>query len=137
MNPIDPTVTPAIQQRLKDEQAKYAARALFAAATMAIIRAVILPWLIAHSPANTFQGADADTLRLIGFGQGVLFALLAAWALQNPLAATITAMLFFVGIAIPDILNNTGVLAQGLLSKFVLLMILGRGLLAGVLHRTM
>jgi hypothetical protein len=126
---------PVIHEKLKEEQCRYAARALFAAATMSALRAVILPWLVTHTPPNTFPGVDADVLRLTGFGQAVFFGLLAAWSFRDPLPPAITAMVFFVGMAVPDILNNTGVLAQGLISKFVMILILGRALFAGILHR--
>jgi hypothetical protein len=121
--------------KLRDEQATYAFRALIAAAMMTGLRAVILPILIAHTPPNTFPGVDAETLRLMGVGQAFFFGLLALWARKDPLPPALAALVCFVGLSVPDILNNSGVLAQGLISKFVMLLILGRALMAGVLHR--
>jgi hypothetical protein len=126
---------PAIREQLTEEQCRYAARALFAAATMSGLRAVILPWLVKHCPPNTFPGVDADTLLLMGFGQAVFFGLLAAWSFRDPLPPAITALVFFIGVSAPDVLNNTGFLAQGLISKFVMVTILGRALLAAIHHR--
>jgi hypothetical protein len=122
--------------RLLDEQCRYAARALFAAAVMSAIRALLLPWLVAHSPPDTFPGVDADSTRLVGLGQAALFVALACWARKDPLPAAIAALACYLGMAVPDIINNTGFLAQGLISKAVMILILARALLAGVLHRT-
>jgi hypothetical protein len=121
---------------LRDEQCRYAARALFAAATMSAIRALLLPWLAAHAPPDTFPGLDADSARLIGLGQALFFVLAALWARKDPLPASIAALACYLAMAVPDILNNSGVLAQGLISKAVMTLILARALLAGVLHRT-
>jgi hypothetical protein len=129
--------TPQVtHDRLRDEQCRYAARALWAAATMSVIRALVLPWLVAHSPPDTFPGVDADATRLVGIGQGFFFGLLALWARKDPLTAAIAALACYLAMAVPDVVNNSGFLAQGLISKAVMTLILARALLAGVLHRT-
>jgi len=128
-------VNQATHDKLADERAHYAFRALIAAATLSGARALILPWLIAHSPPNTFPGADADVLRNLGLGQAVFFALLGLWAKRDPLPPAIAALACYGGLAVPDILNHTGILAQGLIGKFIMLIVLARALVAGILHR--
>jgi hypothetical protein len=129
-------ISPDIRIKLRDEQAHCAARALFAAATLCMVRAIILPWLTAHSPAGAFPGgADVETMRLAGVGLAAFFALLAFWAANDPLPAAVTALTCYIALSVPDILNNSGLLAQGLISKFVMIMTLGRALFAAVLHR--
>jgi hypothetical protein len=128
-------VNQATHDKLADERAGYAFRALIAAATVCGARAVVLPFLIAFAPPNTFPGADADILRNLGLGQAAFFALLALWARRDPLPPAIAALACYGGLAVPDILNHTGILAQGLIGKFIMLIILARALVAGILHR--
>ena len=128
-------INQATHDKLADERAGYAFRALIAAATVCGARAVILPFLIAFAPPNTFPGQDTDILRNLGLGQAAFFALLALWARRDPLPPAIAALACYGGLAVPDVLSHTGILAQGLISKFIMLIILARALVAGILHR--
>ena len=128
-------VNQATHDKLADQRAHYAFRALIAAATFAGGRALFLPLLIAFAPPGTFPGADADIIRNIGLGMAAFFALLALWAKRDPLPAAIAAVACYGGLAVPDILSHSGIIAQGLVSKFIMMIIITRALVAGILHR--
>jgi hypothetical protein len=121
--------------RLAARQANIAALTLVSAGFMSLVRALILPWLIAHSPANTFKGMDAHSIQMMGLAGFALFFLLAMWASKDPLPAVLAALIFYIGVSIPDLMVEGGILQKGIISKVVMLGILGRGLGAGVMHR--
>ena len=124
-------------ERLRARERRIAAGALGSACLMSIIRAILLPRLIHLAPPNTFPGMDPTTIGIVSICTAALFALLALWALREPLSPCIAAVVFYAAISMPDLLGQPGFLAKGIISKFVMGSILLRGLAAGLVHWTM
>lgn len=127
----------AHNERLRARERRIAAGALASACLMSIIRAFLLPWLIHLAPPNTFPGMDPTTIGIVSMCTAALFALLALWALRDPLSPCVAALIFYAAISMPDLLHQPGFLAKGVISKFVMGSILLRGLAAGLVHWTM
>jgi hypothetical protein len=123
-------------QQLPRREARAAMQALRGAVVISLVRAIPMPLLIGSSPPGTFPGADPLDIQAWGYTQAALFGVLAIWAARDPLPPTLVALGFYVAISIPDFVNQTGFLAQGWISKLVMLSILGRGVIAGMLHRS-
>jgi len=111
-----------------------AARALISAAIMSMIRAALIPYLIQKSPPGTFGQIDPSMVQMTGFFMVIVFAAAAFWAMENPLLAVAAAMLFYAAISVPDLLQGSGLLGRGVISKSVMMMVLVRGLVAGAQH---
>lgn len=104
---------------------------------MCAVRGTVLPYLIAKSPPGTFGAVDPGTIQWNSYWMAALFAAAALWASIDPLLPSITALTLYIALAIPDLLNAQGLLGKGVISKSVMLLILGRALVCGVLHRTL
>jgi hypothetical protein len=115
-------------------QAKRTARILFGAAGMCALRGVIYPILIAHAPAGTFGHINIDELRLISYGLAVSLFALSFWARKAPLIASVIAMMIYLASAVPEAITGEGLLGRGLISKGVMVLILGRAILSGLFH---
>jgi hypothetical protein len=134
---IDLEIPAIAMHALRARERRTAAAALFTAAAMSLIRAFLLPWLIRIAPPNTFPGMDPQKLLIMSVCSMLLFGLLAMWALKEPFAPSAIALLFYIAISIPDLVNQQGFLAKGIISKMVMMTILLRALAAGLVHATM
>lgn len=122
--------------KMAEAESRKAARALRGAAMISAVRAILMPILISWAPPGTFPGADTLSIQVWGYLSAAIFLGLSIWATRDPLRSTLCAFAFYAMIAIPDILNNTGFLAQGWISKMVMSSILIRAIVAGMLHRS-
>jgi hypothetical protein len=122
--------------RMRARECRIAAAALFSACTMSIIRALILPWLISVAPPNTFPGMDAHAIQIVSFCTAGLFVVLAMWATKDPLPPSLAALVFYAAMSIPDLANQPGFLAKGIISKLIMLTILLRAIASGLVHRS-
>jgi hypothetical protein len=132
---IDLEIPAIAMHALRARERRIAATALFTASVMCLIRAFLLPWLIRISPPNTFPGMDPHKLLLVSVCSMLLFGLLALWSLNEPFAPAAIALIFYIAISIPDLMNQQGFLAKGVISKLVMLSILLRALAAGLVHQ--
>ena len=124
-------------ESLLARERRVAAAALMSACTLSLVRAFLLPWLMRISPPNTFPGMDPQAIQTVGLWTAGLFLLLAAGATKDPLWPSIAALVFYLMMSMPDLLNQPGFLAKGIISKVVMLCILLRALAAGLVYRTM
>jgi hypothetical protein len=118
----------------KRKEARWAARILFGAAGMSALRGVIYPILIAQSPHGTFGNINVDELRIISYSLAVAFVALSLLARKTPLLASAIAMMIYLATAVPEVITGQGLIGRGLISKGVMVMILGRALLSGIYH---
>jgi hypothetical protein len=114
-----------------------ATAALMSACTLSIVRAFLLPWLIKIAPPNTFPGMESQAIQTVSLCSAGLFFVLTLWATKEPLWPSIAALVFYAVMSMPDLLNQPGFLAKGIISKAVMSCVLLRALAAGLVHRTL
>lgn len=130
----DPGVLAACAETGRRE-ARAAARAIQGAAWILVIRGTIMPFLIRHTPPGTLASLDPQSVQLISYCAAAVFVGLYFWARKDPFAAALAAILVYAGLSYPDLVDGTGILGKGIISKLVMLSVLGRALVAGIVHR--
>jgi len=126
--------------RLEAERKRYArsaSRALISAALMLAVRGTILPFLILKVPTGILGNVDPSTIELNSYLAGGAITATCVWALSNPLLASVVSLIVYLAASAPDLIHGNGVLGKGLISKAVMLTILGRAVVCGVIHRTL
>ncbi len=126
--------TPVAVVLRKQKEARWAARILFGAAGMSALRGVIYPILVAHTPHGAFGNINIDELRIVSYSLAVAFVSLSVLARKTPLLASVIAMMVYLATAVPEAVTGEGLLGRGLISKGVMVLILGRAILSGMYH---
>lgn len=131
--PQDPVNTDVAVRR--KAEARLATLALGTAAVLSIIRATVLPLLLAAAPAEQFASFVSPNVRLANWLLAGVFVAACLWAPRQPLYASLAALALYLVYAIPDILHNPVLIGGGHIGKIVTLGILARAAFAGVMHR--
>jgi hypothetical protein len=134
-DPIDADIA----ARRKTE-ARAATVALATAAALSVIRATVLPLMLAGIPPEklgqlaTFISPE---VRIANYAMAGVFVLAALWAPRRPFYAAVAALLLYLCWAVPDVLHNPVLIGGGHIGKIVTVGILARAAFAGVIHRSL
>jgi hypothetical protein len=122
-------------RRLRSEHAVTAGRALLFASAVCIIRAAIVPWYLYYNPSKTgFTDLEIVTTSVI---LACVFAMASMASKFAALGAVLLSIACFGAICTRDYLAVPDLLAQGLISKTAIFILLTRGLLSALMSRIM
>jgi hypothetical protein len=128
--------------RLQEQEARAVARTLWIAALLSLNRALLLPWwvggLVRNLPPDQhaqFAGyldpaAISAATAFAGF-----FAAAAIYAYRRPLLASTLCVFIFCAGSLPLVVANPALVGGGNLGRVVMLLLLGRALVGGFVHR--
>lgn len=132
-----------LRVRYKAQDARTAARTLALAGLLCLNRATLVPWglgwLVVQLPARErgqFEGYLGSLGIHIAAVLAVLLLGLSLVAARRPLAASAIALIAFVVLCAPLVLQNPVLIGGGHLGRMAMLLLLLRALLAGVNFRT-
>jgi hypothetical protein len=120
----------------KQKAARWAARILFSAAGMCALRGVVYPILIQQAP-QAFGRVNVDEMRMVSYALALALCALSLWARKMPLIASVVALVLYLATAIPEAISGQGLIGRGLISKGVMVLLLGRAVMSGLYHNMM
>ncbi|MDD4891279.1 MAG: zinc ribbon domain-containing protein [Phycisphaerae bacterium] len=123
----------ALQDQTLKKESKKAVGALAAVAILQTIGAIIIFALLQNNPAASSQAGAILAVMLV---LAAIFAALSFWARSSPLPAAIVGLVLFVTVHLIDAVASGGVtLAQGIIVKIIVIVVLIRAIQAGVKHK--
>jgi hypothetical protein len=121
-----------LQSDQLEKKAKSAATALFVAAGLQVLGAVILAALMSSESLVGSEGRGMLLPIVVACGVlAMLFAGLGIWARRDPLPAAIVGLVLFVSLMVLNLLTGAGVS----LVQIIIAVVLGKAVAAGVQHR--
>lgn len=119
--------------RLRSRQTLATSRVLMVAATICLIRAALVPWILYYYPSRTgLSDIEVVTTSVLLM---CAFVLTSLWSRLSPIPAALTAILFFIGVCARDVMSVPDLLEQGLISKTLITIALLRGLMNALISR--
>jgi hypothetical protein len=132
-DPIEADV--AARRKLEAHAATFA---LGTAAVLSVLRATIMPLMLAGIPPvklGQLASFVSPEVRIANHALAGVFVLAALWAPRRPFYAAVTALVLYLCWAVSDVLHNPVLIGGGHIGKIVTLGILSRAAFAGVMHR--
>jgi hypothetical protein len=86
--------------------------------------------------AFAMSGGEAVAVLMVGLGVASLYAALWHWSKQQPLGATAAGLGIFVTLQVATMVVSPATISQGAIGKIVILVLLIRGVRAGVVLRS-
>ncbi|HEY0007861.1 MAG TPA: hypothetical protein VGB55_03970, partial [Tepidisphaeraceae bacterium] len=123
------------ESRLRVREALATRRLLWIAAAFFLVRITVLPWLIHWSPPGTFPGPGEMEVIQDGLMCAGIFILAALLARHAPLFAVLISTAVFGGIIYQDLTRYSDWMAQGLIGKAIVGMLLLRAFMNALMSR--
>ena len=128
--------------RLQEQEARRVARTLWLAAILSLNRATLVPWALGgivtslpeHERAQ-FAGYLDPAAISAATAFAAFFAAAAIFAYRRPLAAAMLSLAVFCAGSLPLMLANPVLIGGGNLGRAVMVILLGRAVLGGFVHR--
>lgn len=125
-----------VVKKLRDHDSLQISRGLLLCAGLCLIRAAVVPWYL-HFKGSSGQGLSDLEIVSTSLILVSLFVAASVLARFTPLTAVLISMAGFAAVCVRDYLSCPDILAQGLISKFLLSGMLLRSLFSALISRMM
>ena len=128
--------------RLQEQEARRVARTLWIAALLSLNRATLLPWWVGSFVASLPSAEQANFAGYLNPAAisaaaafTAFFAAAAIHAYRRPLLSATLALVIFCAGSVPLVLENPVLVGGGNVGRAVMLILLGRAVVGGLVHR--
>lgn len=122
-------------RRLRTEHTVSVGRSLLFASAVCVIRAAVVPWYMYYNPSRTgFTDMEIVTTSVL---LACVFAMASLCSRFAAVGAVMVSIACFGAICTRDYMSHPDLLAQGLISKTLVFIMLARGLLSSLMSRLM
>jgi len=108
---------------------------MFVVAVLHVISAVLLYALL--SGDRDVEPNLPETLLVVNFVLAAIYASLGFWARANPLPAAIVGLVLFISVMVLNAVLDPTTIAQGVIVKVIVIVVLSKAIQAGAKHRKM